>query len=67
MARLEEPEDDLSQEDETKTRRAFHNHRSSWSSDILTKTTELMANPRRLPCSITQTLQRERHLWQKLP
>ena len=45
MARLKKPEHDLSQEDEAKMRRAFHNHRSSWSRDISTKTTELMANP----------------------
>ena len=37
MARLKEPEDDLSQEDEAKTRRTFHHHRSSWSSEVLIK------------------------------
>ena len=44
MVRLKKPENDLSQEDEAKTRRAVRHYRNTGTSDLLTKTTEALAN-----------------------
>ena len=51
MVRLTELKDDLSQEDETKKRRTIQNHRSPRTGDLQIKTSEHLANPRRVPRS----------------
>jgi transposase InsO family protein len=54
-----EPEDDLSQEDEAKTRRTVHHHRSSWPGNLSIKTPDIMANSQHIPRNLTPTLQTE--------
>ena len=51
MARLTEPEDHLSQKDETKTRRTLQDHRGSRPTNLPTTTTDLMEDSQRLPCN----------------
>ena len=66
MVRLTELEDNLSQEDETETRRTLHNHRRSRPNHILIKTSDYLANPQRFPCDLTATIQRKRHVRKQL-
>ena len=66
LVRLPELEDDLSQENETKKRRTIRNHRSPRTGNLQIKTSEHLANPRRIPRNPTQTIQGKRDLWRNL-
>ena len=66
MVRLEKLTNDLSQEDEAKTRGAIHHYRSTGTSDLSTKTTEVLANSQRLPRHLITIIQGKRNLRREL-
>ena len=66
MAWHPELENNLSQENGTKKRRAIWNWRSHWTSYIQTETPKRLENTQHFPCGITQTLPWNWNSWWKL-
>ena len=62
-----EYKNELSQENRTKKGRPFRNTQSNQTSNLLIKAPFDMENSPHLPCNLTKTIQRNRHLWSKFP
>ena len=58
MVRHKKPENESSQENQTKERRTVRNHQSHWTSNIPTEVTENMEDPQRVSHHAASTIQR---------
>ena len=64
MARLKKPENNLSQEDEAKTRGTLHHHQSLGTSYLQTTTPKNMANSQCFSCNTSTPIQGKQCTWE---
>ena len=66
MVRFNKPKNNLSQENEAKTRRTIFNYQSTGTGYLQVATSSDLVNPWHLPCCVTATIQGEWDLWREL-